>query len=260
MRREVARERRANERCPHSAASVHSSANVKTRSGRQSVETSATTPCRVCTAFRNINRSPPKWQRAPVAASSRRSVTQDMPGQAPSLSRFIRAAMMACSAAASLWPRDEVDRRADPGSIQGKSSQDQLRQRYPIRLGQSADQTPVENGEPAVIRSEQVAGMRIGMEHARLACRPQRPGDQRLDDQIAQPPSGATRQRRSVGHLAAVDPLHRRHPGRRNRVDFRNDNRGKTDHAARAARMCACSWSSRTSRASRSRTSRKVSS
>ena len=56
------------------------------------------------------------------------------------------------------------------------------------RLPERARQAPVEDGEPAVGGHEQVPRVRVGVERGPGCGRPDRAGDQCLDDQLGEPP------------------------------------------------------------------------
>src|SRR5262249_61358374 len=64
-------------------------------------------------------------------------------------------------------------------------------------------QAPVQDRQPAVVGTEKISRMRVGMERRERLRREQHIRDQRRNDRPRQPASNA-RIRRCLGHLAAV--------------------------------------------------------
>ena len=85
----------------------------------------------------------------------------------------------------------------------------------PLGCAQRAHQAPVQDRQPAVAGQQQVAGVRVGMEQCFRCGRPEWVSDERQGDLPCHLAVVDQRVCLVLGHLPAVDALHRRDPWRR---------------------------------------------
>ena len=116
--------------------------------------------------------------------------------------------------------------RADLLLAQAQAAERELSHGDPFFLPERARQAPVEDGQPAVGGHEQVPRVGIGVERGLGCGRPDRAGDQCLDDQLGEPPPIGRPMRPRLGHLVSVDSLHGRDAARAEGQDPGNQDLG----------------------------------